>query len=206
MTRIFVLLALFVLFAACGTVPKQHLVTHHTWEPLDPTKLTTYAWLPRKDSGDDRIDDDKLEKLVEGTVDAALERKGYERVKEDEEPRFVIGYLPILMLKRGTVERWSSDYATYYDSVYGGHFVPVYRREFEDARYEEGTLVLRFHDAKTHEALWESKLRIVFATDEKEEKARERVTAGIQEMIASFPSRTGTWPQRGQWQQEDRLD
>jgi hypothetical protein len=200
--------ALLLALAACGSVPKEYLVTHHTWEPLDPTKLATYAWLPRKDSGDDRIDDDNLEKLVEGTVDGELGKKGYRRVPVEgkEKPTFVIGYLPILMLKRGTVERWSSDYATYYDNVYGGHFVPVYRREFEDARYEEGTLVLRFHNPETREALWESKLRIVFATDEKEEKARKRVVEAIKEMTASFPSRTGTWPQRGQWQQEDRID
>lgn len=181
-------LPVLLLAAACGSLPRRSIINMRFEPSIDYTKLNTYFWLPRKDSGDEHIDDDRLEKLVEGAVDAALQAKGYKRVDKDGD--FAIGYLPILQFVREGVVRWQHEAVPapgYYGNTYGAGWNVYYWPQSDVKKVEVGTLIIRFHEPKEKKAFWESRLQMEFKPGEKRETATKALEEQIAKMMTEFP-------------------
>lgn len=188
--RPYALAALGLILAACGLPPRAPYILARHEPKFDYTTLQTYWWLPRKDSGDEGIDDDKLEAAVEEEVDQVLAEKGYNRAKGKSKGDFAIGYLPILSVKSGQIVRWDRDVtlaSPYYGSIYGGGWDVTYWPNLETVKYQVGTLIIRFHDPQTKKAFWECRMMIEFEMDESQRSSWKRLRGAIRKMMEEFP-------------------
>ena len=186
----YALASLALILAACGLPPRPPYILARHKPDFDYTALQTYWWLPRKDSGDERINDEKLQGALEKEVDTVLAEKGYRRVKDKAKGQFAIGYLPIISIKQGQIVRWNRDVtlaSPYYGGSYGRGWDVTYWPTVDAVKYEMGTLIIRFHDPKTKKAFWECRMMIEFEMDESQRSAWKRLRAGIRKMMDEFP-------------------
>lgn len=154
----------------------------------DPTydfaSLKTFGWMPREETGDPRIDAERLDARVRAGVDDGLSAKGYRL--EAEGADFLVGYRAVLGEKR-TVESGPA-----YEGIWTESHTP---RPAEggsapvDKVETEGTLVLRIFDGKSRRMVWEAA-----ADTEIDPKSgplaptsEDKVRVAIRKMLERFP-------------------
>jgi hypothetical protein len=153
----------------------------------DPTydfaSLKTYGWMPREETGDPRIDADRLDARVHAGVDEGLSAKGYRL--EALEADFLVGYRAVLGQRR------TVDSGPAYEGIWTENHTPrpATGAAPVDKVETEGTLVLRIFDGKSRRLVWEAA-----ADTEIDPKSgplapttEDKVRVAIRKMLERFP-------------------
>jgi Domain of unknown function (DUF4136) len=147
-------------------------------------RLKTYGWMPREETGDPRIDEERLDARVRAGVDERLAEKGYRLAAEGAD--FLVGYRAALGRQR-TVDPgqayegiWTESHSPRPATAGTG---PVDKVE------TEGTIVLRIFDGKSRRLVWEAA-----ADTEIDPKSgpltpttEDKVRVAIRKMLERFP-------------------
>ncbi|MHC4222810.1 MAG: DUF4136 domain-containing protein [Planctomycetota bacterium] len=160
----------------------------------DPTasfsEVKSFAWLPRKDSGDPLIDDDLLEQRVQTAVDAGMAAKGYQKTSSTQ-PDVWLGYHAVLQ-RQTSVQKVSDTY--YYDNpepawsdTFASDLRPAEVEGYEDSAYNEGMLVLDIADGKTRELIWRGSASMDINLKAKSSQRAEKVREAIAKILKLFP-------------------
>lgn len=146
--------------------------------------LKTYGWMPRAETGDPRIDEERLDARVRAGVDEHLAEKGYRSVAEEAD--FLVGYRAVLGRQR-TVDPGQA-----YEGIWTEDHTPrpaTGSTGAVDKVETEGTIVLRIFDGKSRRLVWEA------AADTEIDPKRgpltttteDKVRIAIRKMLERFP-------------------
>ena len=159
---------------------------------FDFSTLKTYSWMPRKKSGDPRLDGERMEKQVEQTVDEQLQRKGFKRVESGGD--FLVGFRNVLAHRR-TEEQAHEEYTSIWDDQFSPQVLSgdqTYERE-----YTEGSLVIDIIEPKENYLIWrgwaETEINLNKMGDE---NSRTRLGEAIHRLLARFPPKRGSTSDR----------
>jgi hypothetical protein len=148
-------------------------------EKADFTKFGTYDWLPIQANAEiDRL----IERRIENAVNAELVAKGYKI--DSDNPDFLIA------TNVGSRERRWREYRK--TGYYGGYRGTGHRFGYRSTgyRYIEGTLVLRFMDAKSKELLWIGEAKAAQDPNYTPEKLTKLVNEAVRKILNNFPPPT----------------
>ncbi len=174
------------LLAGCAT-PINVAATHN--ESAEFAGLRTYAWLPPADSGDPRIQEDRIMKLVPPLVDAQMAAKGYRRLEEGQ-PDFQVRYYVLLQVAR-TMTTAMQEFGQHSDEIWTPDYAP--RLQYQEAydpygrEYEIGELVIEVHDPKTKEPIWRGFAWAELDPDDSQTKSRSTIERAIKKLLKKFP-------------------
>jgi hypothetical protein len=145
---------------------------------FEPDRYRTYAWAPARPSGDPRLRDAELERILKGAVDAELQARGYRLVSES--PEMIFDYVPLLDREEsvGSVDRSFNDAGTVrWTSVTGS----------AEGVYTQGTIVLDAADAKSGSPLWRGTATSTVEPGASPSRREQRVREAVKKMIQRFP-------------------
>lgn len=165
--------------AACGTAPVAVDFRHDP--QIDFTGLETYKWLPRKDSGDPRIDDDALEKRVVGSVDAWMGAHGYRKVEEN--PDFLISYHAVITKNTSTSYMGTEVYG---DDWYGGRTGRPPNEVYVET-FEVGTLVVDLIHPESRVIGWRGWAQASLDENPSEAQKDKLVRNAVNRLLQYFP-------------------
>lgn len=152
------------------------------------SRLKTYGWLAPTKSGDERINDKRLEDNVRDAVARELEAKGFRFKEKDAD--FQVGYHAIMRRQRsvrsvdevygyGSHEIWTGDYTPRMD--------PATHPEVYEHIYHVGTLILDIADGKGKDLIWRASARAIVEPTAPAEKGRRITFEAVRKMLARFP-------------------
>ena len=177
---------LFALLWGCASGPEVHFVR-------DPEAsfqgLRTYSWMPRKDSGDDLIDDEGLEVRLRRMVDEELGARGF-LPASGARPDFLIGYFPVLT-REVSVERVHTAYDYTGDPLWGEGYLPLYQEAGEvqtvDREFYKGTLILDVAEPSTRRPIWRATAEMPIDLDDSRKRTDQKIREAVRLMLAGFP-------------------
>jgi hypothetical protein len=175
------------LFAGCAT-PVNVAATHD--QSAEFAGLRTYAWLPPADSGDPRINEDRIMKMVPPVVDAQMAGKGYRKIEEGR-PDFQLRYYVLLSVAR-TMTTAMRDFGQQSDQIWTSDYAPRiqdYREAYEPygREYEIGELVIEVHDPGTKEPIWRGFAWTELEEGDSESKTRNTIERAVTKLLKQFP-------------------
>lgn len=152
------------------------------------SRLKTYGWLAPTESGDERIDDKRLDKNVRDAVSRELEAKGFKYAEQDAD--FYVGYHAIMRRQRsvqsvdqvygyGSGTIWTGDYTPRMD--------PAAHPEVYEHIYHVGTLILDIAGGDGKDLIWRASARAIVEPTAPAEKGRRVTYDAIRKMLARFP-------------------
>lgn len=152
------------------------------------SRLKTYGWLAPTKSGDERLNDKRLEKNVRAAVSRELEAKGFRFAEKEAD--FYVGYHAIVRRQRsvqsvdqvygyGSHEIWTGDYTPRMD--------PATQPEVYEHIYHVGTLILDIADGKAKDLIWRASARAIVEPTAPAEKARRITSEAVRKMLREFP-------------------
>lgn len=153
--------------------------------------IKTYGWLPQPNSGDPRIDDERIARLVVPAVDAEMKARGFQPAT-DEPADFFVGYQVMVRLRRdvGT----SSDIHTEgYETIWTEDYSPrvlqdvAPEAEQVEREYEVGELTLEIAEGERQDIVWRASAETEVEAGDSEEKSASRVRRAVRKMLAEFP-------------------
>lgn len=143
------------------------------------TALRTYDWLAGKthiERGSE-VDVALLDRRIRRTVDARLERMGYD--KRAARPDFLVTYHAILT---------ATDDARLAPSELGyGHWAMASETDVYDRSYDRGSLVLDIVDPATMKLLWRGVAEAEIGQDDTPYQQEERLRQAVHRLLAGFP-------------------
>jgi hypothetical protein len=152
------------------------------------SRLKTYGWLPRTESGDERIDDERLAKNVRDAVARELEAKGFRFVEENAD--FYVGYHAIVRRQR-SVQSVDQVYGYGSDTIWTGDYTPRMdpgtHPEVYEHIYHVGTLILDIAAGDGKDLVWRASARAIVDPAAPAEKGRRVTSDAIRKMLRRFP-------------------
>jgi hypothetical protein len=164
--------------AGCGT----SIRTNYDYDVnADFETYRTYEWLPRPEAppGTARQaleSNDLLDKRIKSHVNAVLQAKGLQLVSD--KPDMLVTYY-VNVKDKVQVSDWGYRYSDHYWG-WGGRDIDVYN-------YEEGTLILDFIDAATHDLVWRGAGSVALDSSRSPEKQDELVGKVVGKILSKFP-------------------
>jgi hypothetical protein len=165
--RIFLICCLFVFAVSCSSV---YDVSYDYDQQVNFASLKTYDWLSVPEGVS--IDSLVLNRIMTA-VSNNLNNKGFRMTSDN--PDFLIA------MHAGTKEKVSYRDWGY---SYGGYWRGPRHSSF---RYEEGTLVLDFVDAKSKELIWRGVAKGFVGSAKTPEETDKLVNEFVQEILKKFP-------------------
>ena len=152
------------------------------------SRLKTYGWLARTESGDERIDDKRLAKNVRDAVARELDAKGFQLAEQN--PDFYVGYHAVMRRQR-TVRSVDEVYGYGSSTIWTGDYTPRMDPGTHDDVYEYvyhvGTLILDIAAGKDKDLIWRASARAIVNPKALPEKERRVTSAAVRKMLARFP-------------------
>jgi hypothetical protein len=153
------------------------------------SRLKTYGWLAPTKSGDERIDDKRLEKNVRDAVSRELEAKGFRFAEKDAD--FRVGYHAIVRRQR-SVQSVDQVYGYGSDTIWTGTYHaprmdPGAQPQVYEYVYNVGTLILDIAAGKDKELVWRASARATVEPEAPLEKRRRITFEAVRKMLARFP-------------------
>jgi len=174
------------LLVGCAT-PVNVEATHDP--SADFAGLRTYAWMAPADSGDPRINEERIASLVPPIVDQQMAAKGYRRI-ESGQPDFRLRYYVLLQVTR-TMTNASREFGQDSDQIWTSDYAPrLDAREMYEPygrEYETGQLVLEVHDPKTGEPIWRGFAWTEIDPNNSESKSKSTILRAIEKLLKKFP-------------------
>jgi hypothetical protein len=159
---------------------------------FDFSGLKTYGWLAPTKSGNERINDERLEKNVRAAVARELEAKGF-RFAETE-PDFFVGYHAILRRQR-SVQSVDQVYGYGSDTIWTGDYTPrmdpATHPEVYEHVYHVGTLILDIAAGRRKDLVWRASARAIVEPKAPAERGRRVTSEAVRKMLAKFPPAAG---------------
>lgn len=149
---------------------------------VDLTAATTFSWAAATQvpTGDPRMDDVQLQKLLRAAISNAMTEKGYQATAAGAPADLLVGYSITL----------NDDARTDKDIVdnYGVQ-ASINVSSPDPALYEKGTLVIDIIDSRTGLMAWRSALQGFTDSRISEQERRQRINLMVQRMLAGLPVR-----------------
>ena len=140
-------------------------------------QLKSYGWLPTPEEAD--IDDLTVAR-IQKTVNAELQDRGYRLVAQG--PDFLIAE-HVGAEEKVQINNWGYTYGPYH-GYWGGYWGHGGVSEY---RYEEGTLILDFIDAGTHNLIWRGAAKAEIDRVNTPEKKDALVAEAVKKILKNFP-------------------
>ena len=170
----FIIVCLMALTMGCSPI---YNVKYDYDTKTDFASLKTYDWLPIPAKADiDRLNVERIKKAV----DAQMAAKGLKKAPNN--PNFLIAS-HVGKKEKVRIADWGYGYGPYgrYWGGYGGsRGVDVYK-------YEEGSLILDFVDAKSKKLIWRGSAKAQISTDKTPEKREKLIVEAVQKILEKFP-------------------
>ena len=126
------------------------------------SRLKTYGWLAPTESGDERINDERLARNVRDAVARELEAKGFRLAERN--PDFHVGYHAIMRRQR-TVRSVDEVYGygshTIWTGAYTPRMDPSTNTDVYEHVYHVGTLILDIAAGKGKDLIWRASARAI---------------------------------------------
>jgi hypothetical protein len=168
-----ILIFLITAFYSCATTQ----VSQDYVSSANFSRYKTFAWLKesQKSKGDTRIDNPLIDERVRAAVDKTLASKGYKKISGDSADFYVVYDLSLeeifdLQPMRGSIS-------------FGGIGI----RSTGATEYEEGTLVISIHDAKTKKPVWRGWAKCRVREQPTPEQTTETINKAVEKILAQFP-------------------
>ena len=143
----------------------------------DFASLKTYDWLPIPAKAD--IDKLNIER-IKNAVNSQMTAKGLR--KSPDNPDFLIAS-HVGKKEKVRIADWGYGYGTY-GRYWGGYGGP---RGVDVYKYEEGSLILDFVDAKSKKLIWRGSAKAQINTDKTPEKREKLIAEAVQKILEKFP-------------------
>ena len=143
----------------------------------DFASLRTYDWLPIPAKADiDRLNVERIKNAVNSQMAAKDLRK------TPDNPDFLIAS-HVGKKEKVRIADWGYGYGPY-GRYWGGYGGP---RGVDVYKYEEGSLILDFVDAKSNKLIWRGSAKAQTNTAKTPEKRQELIDEAVQKILEKFP-------------------
>lgn len=145
----------------------------------------SWYWLPPRETGDPRIDNDLVAARIRRAIERTLSARGYVKTSTGEGD-FGVGYHGFIQAKTDvrTIDRYYG-YGRGW-GMYGPGYGGIATETYVD-QYDEGTLIIDIVDTRSHKLVWRGSTRGRVSDDTTPEERDERAQAAVDAILAEFP-------------------
>ena len=170
----FIILCLMAITISCSPI---YSVKYDYDTKTDFASLKTYDWLPIPAKADiDRLNVER----IKNAVNSQMEAKGVRKAADN--PDFLIAS-HVGKKEKVRVADWGYGYGTH-GRYWGGYGGP---RGVDVYKYEEGSLILDFVDAKSKKLIWRGSAKAQISADMTPEKREKLIAEAVQKILEKFP-------------------
>ena len=170
----FIIVCLMALTISCSPI---YSVKYDYDTKTDFASLKTYDWLPIPAKAD--IDKLNIER-IKNAVNSQMIAKGLR--KSPDNPDFLIAS-HVGKKEKVRIADWGYGYGMH-GRYWGGYGGP---RGVDVYKYEEGSLILDFVDAKSKKLIWRGSAKAQTNTVKTPEKREKLITEAVQKILEKFP-------------------
>ena len=170
----FIILCLMAITISCSPI---YSVKYDYDTKTDFASLKTYDWLPIPAKADiDRLNVER----IKNAVNSQMAAKGLRNAADN--PDFLIAS-HVGKKEKVRIADWGYGYGSY-GRYWGGYGGP---RGVDVYKYEEGSLILDFVDAKSKKLIWRGSAKAQTNTVKTPEKREKLITEAVQKILEKFP-------------------
>ena len=170
----FIIVCLMALTISCSPI---YSVKYDYDTKTDFASLRTYDWLPIPAKADiDRLNVERIKNAVNSQMAAKDLRKA------PDNPDFLIAS-HVGKKEKVRIADWGYGYGPY-GRYWGGYGGP---RGVDVYKYEEGSLILDFVDAKSNKLIWRGSAKAQTNTAKTPEKRQELIDEAVHKILEKFP-------------------
>jgi len=170
----FIIVCLMALTISCSPI---YSVKYDYDTKTDFASLKTYDWLPIPAKAD--IDKLNIER-IKNAVNSQMTAKGLR--KSPDNPDFLIAS-HVGKKEKVRIADWGYGYGPH-GRYWGGYGGP---RGVDVYKYEEGSLILDFVDAKSKKLIWRGSAKAQINTVKTPEKREKLIAEAVQKILEKFP-------------------